>query len=231
MKTKKRKKPKSTARASFPDTAWSAICRAGDDPADRKRRLERLSQLYWRPVYTVVRRCHARQDADARDLTQSFFTSILEDGVIEKFDAARGSFRTFLKVALASHVQHVRRTERAARRREKRRPPKRDAPDPGMLFDREWVRTLLDNAVEESRGLLAARGHAHAVELFLGHDYSSRPATYASLARKFGLTAIQVKKELQVARACIREVIRERVREIVATPEDLDDELKFVFGP
>jgi len=205
--------------ATFPQTAWSSICRIDDDPAERRRRLERLCKLYWRPVFTVVRLFHGLQDADARDLTQSYFTWLLEGKVIEKFDPGRGRFRTFIRSTLTNHVRKAMR----------RRPPPGPQEDPGETLDRAWIAHVLDAAIEESRALLARRGHDRAVDFMLRHDGASDSATYASLARESGMTVARVQKELRHARDCVREVVRERVRETVSNPEDLADELRFVF--
>ncbi len=67
------------ARERFPQTRRSLVRDAGDsDPAVRRRALEALIASYWKPVYKCLRIQWRESNEDAKDLTQGFFTSLLE---------------------------------------------------------------------------------------------------------------------------------------------------------
>src|SRR5205814_5812141 len=55
----------------LPVTSHTALAsiRSGD-PLRRDAELERLVQLYWKPVYSLIRRAWAATNEDAKDLTQ-----------------------------------------------------------------------------------------------------------------------------------------------------------------
>ena len=64
--------------ASFQTTRWSLVVAAGGDNSSAARAaLASLCELYWYPLYAYVRR-HGYSPDDAADLTQAFFTSLLE---------------------------------------------------------------------------------------------------------------------------------------------------------
>ena len=54
--------------------------------------LEELCRTYWFPLYAYVRR-RGQSKADAEDLTQAFFTRLLEKNFLAALDAERGKFR------------------------------------------------------------------------------------------------------------------------------------------
>jgi DNA-directed RNA polymerase specialized sigma24 family protein len=60
----------------FPTTSWTLVLRAAG-PDARRSALEDLCAIYWRPVYAFVRR-QVSDEEQAKDLTQAFFTRLLE---------------------------------------------------------------------------------------------------------------------------------------------------------
>ena len=59
----------------FPSTQFSLIeAASGGLPNDA---LERVIELYWKSVYRFIRLKFRKNNEDAKDLTQSFFTSAL----------------------------------------------------------------------------------------------------------------------------------------------------------
>src|ERR1700722_12016812 len=82
--------------ASFPTTRWSRVARAGDSAgADARAALAELCAAYWFPVYALVRRKGHDPDA-ALDLTQEYFTRLVEKPVLAGADRRKGRFRAFL---------------------------------------------------------------------------------------------------------------------------------------
>ena len=79
--------------------------------------MELLCRTYWYPLYAYVRR-QGYNSHDAQDLTQEFFSRLLEKGYLHAAAAEKGRFRTFLLVALqrflANEWDRARRSNGAA---------------------------------------------------------------------------------------------------------------------
>ena len=83
----------------FPTTQWSVVLAAqGANTSDSRQgqAFARLCETCWYPVYAFIR-SRTRQRADAEDLTQDFFTSLLAYGSIDSAKPERGRFRAFRK--------------------------------------------------------------------------------------------------------------------------------------
>src|SRR5947208_6805560 len=96
----------------FATPRWSLVAAARDPDAPAARTaLADLCAAYWYPVYAYVRhRGHDRHRAE--DLTQGFFTRMLERHDLAAADRARGRFRSFLLAACQHYLanQHARDT-------------------------------------------------------------------------------------------------------------------------
>ena len=103
-----------TGSGRFPPTHWSAVLAArSDDPAERTRALDILIGAYWKPVYKYIRIRWNKPGEEAQDLTQDFFTRVIEKGFLERYDPARARLRTFLRVCVDGMVAN---DAKAARR-------------------------------------------------------------------------------------------------------------------
>ena len=77
----------------FQTTRWSLVLAAGlRDSEVAAPALASLCEIYWPPVYTFIRRQGHPAD-QARDLTQEFFTRVLEKQYFKAADPNRGRFR------------------------------------------------------------------------------------------------------------------------------------------
>ena len=96
---------------AFATTQWSMVLAAqGQSPAAQEA-LEKLCRIYWRPVYSFIRR-EGTGPQEAEDLTQGFFALLLER---RNFDAVRkekGRLRSYLLTSLKHFL--VREHRRAA---------------------------------------------------------------------------------------------------------------------
>ncbi len=55
---------------------------------------------YWKPVYKYIRLGWRKDNEQAQDLTQEFFTRLLEKDFLESYDPSRARLRTFLRVCI-----------------------------------------------------------------------------------------------------------------------------------
>jgi RNA polymerase sigma-70 factor (ECF subfamily) len=232
------------ARA-FPKTQWSVVLQAGKE--DGRAALARLCEAYWYPVYSFLRAKGASPDR-ASDLTQSFFTFLIEGEEIKRADPERGRFRSFLRTA-AKHfymnaIDHERRQKRGgdlvrlsidvpgAESRLSRELMHTLTPD--RLFDRAWAKIVTERARREFRehcacpedlalleracAELSGEGHASEPERT---SASGKPRTVAERVRKHR----HRERVLAAYRRCLR-------REILGTLEDssaIDAEIRYLI--
>jgi len=219
------------------------------DRADvRRSAFDALVTAYWKPVFKYVRlKWHASPD-DAADLTQGFFLRAFEKDFFASFDPAKARFRTFLRTCLDGFVANARQADARLKRgggvalvpldfdeaeRELRHQATNAIADFDAYFHREWLRGLFATAAARLRDECAARGRTDRFPLFEAYDLAGdeqpRP-TYAELARRHGLTAIDVTNELAAARREFRRFVLEALREQCASDEDFDAELRGLTG-
>jgi RNA polymerase sigma-70 factor (ECF subfamily) len=237
------------AGRAFPTTAWGIVhgARRDGSPA-RRENLERLVAAYWKPVYGAIRQGWARTNEDAKDLTQEFFTTQVLDGVLlDRFDPARGSFRAFLKGALANFMGHAARDASRQKRGGGVRPLSLDLEDLDLeqvvpdaralssdeVFDRAWARTVFAQALRLAEQRLREEGKPEVFEVFRRYDLEADDPgpSYAEVGRALGIDADTVKNHLTRARREFRRAAEDVVYDTVDSPEDLAAELKRLFGP
>ena len=102
--------------AQFVTTQWSQVLAARDGSDTRAQKaLAGLCDAYWLPLYAFVRR--SGHDAEeSRDLTQAFFTRIVETGGFASADPERGRFRSYLLGALKHFLANEWHREQAQKR-------------------------------------------------------------------------------------------------------------------
>ncbi len=223
----------------FPETAWSVIAPPDADPHRRHAALDKLIRRYWRPVYCYIRRVCGRDPENSKELTQEFFSAILEGRFLDQFSAQRGSFRSFLKTSVSNFVcDDYRATHRAKRGAGRVFPIDVDAeaiPDPAWkaedVFDREFRKAVLDRAVEIVGERLTDAGLPGAFEVFKRYDLApdDRPASYKTVADELGMTIHAVKNHLDRARDTFRRAVIEATAEITGSEDDLTDEINRLF--
>jgi RNA polymerase sigma factor (sigma-70 family) len=198
-------------RPEFPPTHWSAIRHAHDPAsADYERHLRALVELYWKPVYWVIRHAWSRGNDEAKDLTQEFFAEVmLERSLSRGYDPERGSFRLFLRTALTRFMSNTVRDAGRQKRGGGQRllpldalegdvlpaPEEGTALTPDEAFDAAWNRTVIDQAVALVERRLTADGKAAVFALWKRYDLEGGAAelSYAALAQAFALSVPQVK--------------------------------------
>ena len=235
----------------FPDTHWSQLLELGD-PANPNyaSNFDRLIHQYWMPVYHYVRSLRPVGIPEAEDLTQQFFTMLLDRGSFAKLEPGRGSFRGFLKTALRYFLIDQDRTATAHGPRDGARffpfdqaeaawkDARKGIPvsTPEEAFDREWARGVLLEAVSRLRQSLLAEGKDVYFNLF-AEVWSEEPvedsagtSSYARLARKYDVTESDVGNYLRLVRQRLRALLKEIVVGYLGPGEDVEDEVKFILS-
>jgi DNA-directed RNA polymerase specialized sigma24 family protein len=102
---------------SFNTTPWSLLFafRYGSNPTGKQTALSRLCEIYWRPIFIVVRRC-GYDLYDAQDLTQNFMVYLIQREAFASADRAKGKFRSYVLGTLKHFLIHAWRDGRTQKR-------------------------------------------------------------------------------------------------------------------
>jgi RNA polymerase sigma-70 factor (ECF subfamily) len=228
----------------FATTQWSVVLRAADRQGPgANSALAWLCERYWFPLYAYVRR-HRRDAHEAQDLTQEFFTRLLEKNSLAVAAPQRGRFRSFLltsmKNFLANEWDRVRSRKRGGGRQqlsldlgagESRLNLKSAAADsPERAYEQQWAITLLELVVAKLETEFAAEGKARQFELLKTAITGVGSLETESVAAQLGMSAEAVRQAASRLRKRYRELLRAEVAATVATPGDVDDEIRSLFG-
>jgi RNA polymerase sigma factor (sigma-70 family) len=229
---------------TFPVTRWTAILAAGSRPSpESAAALERLCTLYWYPLYAFVRRS-GYAPPDAEDLTQEFFARLLEHNWISAADPNKGRFRSFLLMIIkrflanewdkaralkrGGHVRFVALQFDTAETRYSQEPA--DTRTPDQVFEQHWALALLAQVLKRLREEYARDGKAGlfgALEPCLIVKRELQP--YATLATRLSISEEAVRMAVSRLRARYRECLKEEIGHTVASPEEVEEELRHLF--
>jgi RNA polymerase sigma-70 factor (ECF subfamily) len=201
---------------------------------DARAALAEHCAAYWYPVYALVRRL-GHGEADALDLTQGYFTRLLEKPVLAAADRTRGRFRAFLRADCGFFLKDHRDRGCAEKRGGGRPSLSIDARDaegrylvepadrltPDRLFDRAWALTLLARTLDRLAADYAATGRGPLFERLQGVLRGrARSMPYGEIAGQLGLSVAAVQQAANRLRRRYREGLR---AEIAATLHDPSD--------
>jgi len=226
--------------STFPTTRRSVVLALrSDDAEERSRAFDTLVAIYWKPLYKCARVAWSRSREDCEDLTQSFFATALEKDALASYDAAKASFRTFLRLLFERHVlnqvkaaQRIKRgggaTQLAFDEAEGEMQSEAGASlSPEEYFQREWVRSVFALAVQRVREQVPERLFA----LFEAYDLSDdRTVSYRALAARFGVPETTVTNQLASVRRQFRRIVLDTLREATASEEEFRAEARALLG-
>lgn len=217
----------------FPSTRVSLIQAAGSGLSDAA--MDQVIALYWKPVYRFVRLKFQKSNEDAKDLTQGFFTSALQRNFFTRFNPAKASFRTYVRMAVERYAAN----QHAAENRQKRggavefesvedREIATESPE--LEFDREWRRQLFSLALDDLRAHCQQSGKQVQFAIFEDYDLTDGDRlSYSDLAAKYGMPESTVNNHLAWARRTLRAFIRERLRSTTSGARELHEEMRRVW--
>jgi RNA polymerase sigma factor (sigma-70 family) len=229
----------------FATTHWTVVLTAGrSETTHASDALERLCQTYWYPLYGYVRR-RGHSPEDAQDLTQAFFARLLERQWIGRADREKGKFRSFLLSALKHFLADEWDRARAQKRGGGLTPlplqfdtaetryghEPADNTTPEQHYERRWALALLEEVLRRLAREYESDGRAKffaELNPCLVGDRAALP--YAELAAKLGTSESNVKSIAHRMRLRYRELLREEIARTVASPAEVDDELRELFA-
>lgn len=228
----------------------AAAGRGGTDGAaastsTSRRALEELIQAYWFPLYAFVRR-QGNSPQQAEDLTQGFFTHLLENGGLTTIDRSRGGkFRSFLLAGLKNFMADQLRRAHAAKRGGSRRALSLDAVEaeahyakeladtmtPERMFERSWAIAVLNHVVLRLEQEYAERGKSAVFDaLRYCLDGQADGQSHVEIAGQLGTTEGAVRVMAHRLRRRYRELLRNEIMQTVAKAEFVDEEIQYLLN-
>jgi DNA-directed RNA polymerase specialized sigma24 family protein len=230
------------ASIAFTTTHWSVVVEAqGQSPAAQEA-LEKLCRTYWRPVYGFIRRQGIRAE-EAEDLTQGFFSLLLErrdfDAVRKEKGRLRSYLLTSLKHFLASEQRRAMTLKRGKGQRliplEELRANERGDMEPAdpltadRLYERRWALTLMEQVLRRLKDEYCTAGNAPLFDLLkqLLPDELEAPSR-AEIA--LGMTDNALRQAFHRFRQRYQIFLREEIGHTVAIASDVEDELRHLIS-
>lgn len=236
---------KRATKDEFVTTHWSVVISASHKSSpDSSRALEKLCEAYWYPLYAYVRR-RVSDVGQAQDLTQSFFSTLLEKNYLRSATPQRGRFRAFLLTAFQHFLSKEWDKAKAKKRGggrislsldfESADSKYRIEPCAGMtaeqLYDREWAVALLGQVMDRLEDEFIQSGKAAQFEHLKAFAVGEHPGTtYGEVAQKLGMTEAATKMVASRMRRRYRELLRQEIAHTVIGPEEVDDEIRNLFA-
>lgn len=229
---------------SFTTTHWSVVLEAQTESPAAQEALEKLCQIYWPPIYSFVQKKGVDPE-DAKDVTQKFFADLLVHRNLSAVRKEKGRFRSYLLGALkhffADEQRHVMAIKRGRGQRlislEELSAPERTEMQPvdsitaEQIYERQWASTLLERVlgllkqeyIAADKGLLF-----DCLKQLLPDEPGS--LSQADIAAQLGMTSNAVRQAFHRFRQRYQLLLREEIAHTVATPGDVEDELRHLIA-
>jgi RNA polymerase sigma factor (sigma-70 family) len=228
----------------FTTTHWSVVLDAQSESPAAQEALEKLCRTYWRPIYSFVRRQGVGPE-EAEDLTQGFFAELLERKSLSAVRKEKGRLRSYLLGALKYFLADERRRAMAIKRGKGQRlipleelcaddRIEMEPADPvtaERIYERRWAMTVLERVLSRLKNEFAAAGNARLFDSLkqLLPDEPGAPSQ-ADIAAQLGMTENAVRQAFHRFRQRCQLLLREEIAHTVATPADIEDELRHLIA-
>ena len=226
--------------ARFATTQWSLVLAAGEGSSATSRdALAALCKTYWYPVYAFIRR-RGKPVHDAQDLTQEFFTRLLEKNTVAVARPERGRFRSFLLTAVKNFLAGEWKKDAAQKRGGDRAVLSLDfdsaenhyALEPSheltaeQLYERRWAEALLDHIVEGLRDEYVRQGKQQQFDVLKFAITAGEAVSHQEAAAKLVVSENAVAVAIHRLRKRYRHLLRAEIAETVDGPDEVDDEIR-----
>jgi RNA polymerase sigma factor (sigma-70 family) len=229
---------------AFATTHWSVVLRAQGESSVAEAALENLCRTYWRPIFSFVQRVGIRRE-EAEDITQGFFAQLLERGSLSAVRKEKGRLRSYLLGALKHFLANERRRAMAIKRGrgqvviplEELRADGQLEMEPAdpvtaeMIYERRWASTVLERVLSRLKDEYRGAGKAVLFDSLkeLLPDEPGGPSQ-AEIAERLKMTENAVRQAFHRFRQRYRRLLRDEIAQTVATPGDIEHELRHLIS-
>jgi len=212
------------------------------ESAPERAALSALCEAYWYPLYALVRR-RGHDAQDALDLTQGFFTRLLEKRDFDGAEPERGSFRAYLSGAILNYIRNHQRAERTQKRggdarilsldyeaaEDRYQLEAQDDSTPEGHFDRAWALVLIERAMTALGDSYRASGKGNVYEALQGTLTGDGSQSYVELATELKMQEGAVKVAVHRLRKRFRLQLQSEIASTVSDPGEVQAELDQLF--
>ena len=200
--------------------------------------------MYWRRIFAFLRR-QGIPPEEAEDFTQGFFAELLERRSLNAVRKEKGRLRSFLLGGLKYFVANEERRVKAIKRgRGQRLIPleefrgddrfEMEPADPmtaEMIYERRWALTVLERVLSRLKDEYRAAGNTALFDSLkeLLPDEPGSPSQ-AEVGARLGMTENAVRQAFYRFRQRYQSLLREEIAHTVATPGDIEDELRHLIA-
>jgi RNA polymerase sigma-70 factor (ECF subfamily) len=224
----------------FPTTHWTTILtpirERGEEAAAA---LERLCQVYRRPLVVCARQLLRNEQADAEDIVHDYLCALLRREDLTKVRREQGKFRSFLATGIRNQVINALRARRAQRRGGGARVDSledlnlepADCSTAEAALCRHWIEASVAEVLrllEEEWTLAGKQDEFKDFKEFALSKKADVPRS--ELAAKYGLSVNAVDVRISRFRRRFRELLRQLIAQTVSRPEEVDEEIRFLMG-
>jgi len=229
----------------FQTTRWSLVRAAGASASpESQAALAALCRIYWPPVYAFLRR-RGNDEESAKDLTQGFFTDLLEKNRLKSARQERGRFRSFLLASAKNFAANEWDRSQAKKRGGGTPPIPFDLSDaesvyqpalevrgnPEAIFELRWAITLLKQVhARLEQEMEGAAGHERFLRLKPFLTGEATGLSYKKVASELGMGESAVKVAVHRLRHRFGRILREEVAQTLTDPAMIDEEIRFLLG-
>jgi RNA polymerase sigma-70 factor (ECF subfamily) len=158
-------------------------------------------------------------------------------------DRNKGRFRTFLLTAVKRFLANERDRVQTKKRgggqiilsldglepetRYRREPA--DTLTPERIFEQQWALALLNQVLARLQAEMEADDKASLFDSLKSHLMGDQTTGYATTAARLGMSEGAVKVAAYRLRQRYRELLREEIAQTVANPEEIEEEIRYLF--
>jgi RNA polymerase sigma factor (sigma-70 family) len=229
------------AHLQFPSTVWDLLGDASRHDDHSASALNEFADRYYAAVRAFIEAV-TRHPADADDLTQRFFETVVLSGrLLAHADSEKGRFRPYLKQAIRNFlIDEHRRQARTVN--PDVRPDALDggwstivtdsSPGPDAELLRAWARSLVAMAVARLETTCEANDQKQHFQLFV-HRYlvdPDHPPTWGQVGEAFGLGEKIARSRAETAARHFRALLRQLIATDIGSEVGVDEELQAVIA-
>jgi RNA polymerase sigma-70 factor (ECF subfamily) len=221
---------------------WALVEEAVSPDAARARQAQAaLCQAWWKPVYAFIRR-RGHTPEEAEDLTQEFFTRLIETNMLRSARSDRGSFGGFLMGCVRHFLSNEWDRAHAWKRggaavvveiddpEHDRRGEPVDRTTPDRLYETAYALGLLDRSLVRVRGECRDGNQRRRFDQFEGFLTGGQPGcSYARVAGELGLAETAAKVAVHRLRRRYGAVLREELARTAGPGGDIQGEIRFLI--
>jgi DNA-directed RNA polymerase specialized sigma24 family protein len=229
---------------AFATTHWSVVLTAQSQSPAAREALEKLCRTYWRPVYGFIRRQGTRPQ-DAEDLTQGFFSLLLERRDFDAVRREKGRLRSYLLTSLKHFLASEHRRAMTAKRGkgqqlialeelsaiERMEMEPADSLSADRLYERRWALTLMEQVLRRLKEEYCTAGNAALFDSLkqLLPDEPGAPSR-EEIAARLGMRDNALRQAFHRFRHRYQLLLREEISHTVAVASDVEDELRHLIS-